>query len=1065
MPTPIEKRRGQFRALFLCIIALFFGVPSAHAELSPANLRCEYRRDPLAIDTPTPRLFWIVTSRERGEKQTAYHILVASTVAALNQDKGDLWNTGKVISDETTQMGYAGKPLRSAQQVFWKVRVWDASGEPSAWSRPATWTMGLLEPSDWSARWITPKIGVDMPALGTAQWIWFAGDGVEPPAAERFFRGTLNLPAESRVAQATMAIAVDDNWDLAINGKPVATERATDSWREYRRIDVSRQLRPGLNTITIRAENLASGPAGLIARLVVRTSGGQEFVCVTDSDWKAATEPDGSFVPVRVIGANGIQPWGTIAAQGSKNLTPPPYFRKTFAAEKTVRRALLYATALGVYELSLNGKPVSDDVLSPGWTDYRKRVHYLTYDVTKLVRPGQNAIGAILGDGWYASYLAFTGRRDFYGGNPKLRLQLDLEYTDGTHAVVGTDGSWKTRFGAIRSADMLMGTRTDTRAEMPGWNTPNFAEQGWSSASVTPDPGIIVDAQTNEPIRVTGQVSAKKRTEPRKGVFIYDMGQNMVGWVRLRVSGKPGQIITVRHGERLNPDGTLYTTNLRTAQAADTYILKGGKQTLEPAFTFHGFQYVEITGDAEPLETNAVVGRVANSDLKSTLAFGSDNPLLNKLVQNIDWGFRGNALDVPTDCPQRDERAGWMGDAQVFAKTSMFHRDAAAFYTKWLMDVRDGQFPDGSYPDVAPSFIGGGNAAWEDAGVICVYRMWEMYGDTRLIEQSWPSMVKYMDHLAKVAPEGIRSAGAFGDWLLLAGPDKSPIHGTAYYFRSAQLMAVMADAIGRPAEAEQFRNRAAMVRAVFNRRFVTPDGKVVDDNRESQTFYALALDWKLIETGKRPDAARHLTDSIREQGGHLTTGFIGTPLLLTALAGEGKSDVANTLLLRETYPSWLYQVKIGATTMWERWDGWTPEKGFQDAGMNSFNHYWLGCVGEWVYSGVGGIDTDGPAWSRVTVRPQIVGALKHAQVRYDSLRGPVESKWAKGKNGELILEVIIPANTTATIHVPARTGDTIEENGKPVAASPGVATLRQEADAAVFTVSSGRYRFKVIPKR
>ncbi|MBC8134508.1 MAG: family 78 glycoside hydrolase catalytic domain [Fibrella sp.] len=1054
--------------LSLIAFASFPGAQAAQAELAPANLQCEYKRDPLAIDAAKPRLFWNVTSRARGEHQTAYQILAASTLTDLNSDTGDLWDTGKVVSSETIQIGYAGKELRSGQQVFWKVRVWDAAGKPSGWSRPANWTMGLLTPSAWTAQWIAPQSSIttkDTPTLNKAQWIWFAADGSNPPAAKRHFQRTFQLPADIRIAQATIAISADDTWDLEINGKTVGKENAVDSWREFRTVDVSKQLRTGPNTITIHTENVEASPAGLIARLVVRTTGGQEFVCITDGDWKAASEPNGPFVAVRVIGPNGTQPWGQVPPLGSKTLTPPPYFRKTFTTEKKVRRALLYATALGVYELSLNGRRVSDDVLSPGWTDYRKRVHYLAYDVTKLVQPGQNALGAILGDGWYASYLAFTGKRDFYGGSPKLRLQLDLEYTDGSHAVVGTDGSWKTRYGAIQSADMLMGMTMDTRSEMPDWNTPVFNENGWSAVGVAPDPGIIVDAQTNEPIRVTGQVAAKKRTEPKKGVFIYDMEQNMVGWVRLTVNGKPGQKIIVRHGERLNPDGTLYTTNLRTAKVTDTYILKGGKQTLEPSFTFHGFQYVEITGDIAPLEAKAVVGQVANSDLESTLAFKSDNPLLNKLVQNIDWGFRGNALDVPTDCPQRDERAGWMGDAQVFAKTSMFHRDAPAFYTKWLMDVRDGQFPDGSYPDVAPSFIGGGNAAWEDAGVICVYRMWEMYGDKRLIEESWPSMLKYMDHLAKVAPDGVRPAGAFGDWLLLAGPDKSPIHGTAYYFRSAQLMAIMADAIGHTAEAEQFRNRAAAIRDVFNRNYVTPDGKVVDNKQESQTFYALALDWGLIETKKRPDAARHLTNSIREAGGHLTTGFIGTPLLLTALAGEGKSDVANTLLLRETYPSWLYQVKIGATTMWERWDGWTPEKGFQDPGMNSFNHYWLGCVGEWIYSGVGGIDTDGPAWSKITVRPQIVGELRHAEVKYNSLRGWVETKWVKATDGGLTLDVTIPANTTATVYVPARQGDTILENNKPVAASPGVKMVRQEASATVFAVPSGKYRFKVTPKK
>ena len=844
-------------------------------------------------------------------------------------------------------------------------------------------------------------------------------------------------------------------------------------------MDVTRFLRAGSNTLTIRAKNQKPGAAGVIARLVVLTSEGR-FAYVTDGDWKSSAEANGSYSPVRVVGVYGVSPWGRIPAQGNRTLTPPPYFRKTFVPAKTVRRALLYATALGVYKLSLNGHPVGDDVLSPGYTDYRRRVHYLAYDVTKLVLPGKNAVGAILGDGWYASFLAFTGRRHFYGGDPKLCLQLDLLYSDGTHGIVRTDGTWKTRVGALQSADMLMGTRTDTRREMPGWDAPGFDDRDWARAAVLPAPPIVVEAQPNEPIRVTAQVVAKKRTQPRKGVYVYDLGQNMVGWARLTVRGKVGQTVIARHGERLNPDGTLYTTNLRSAQATDMYILRGGTQVLEPAFTFHGFQYVEITGTAPPLEPGAVVGQVAHSDLKSTLAFDSDNPLLNKLVRNIDWGFRGNALDVPTDCPQRDERAGWMGDAQVFAKTSLFHRDAGAFYTKWLQDVRDGQAEDGAYPDVAPSILGHGNAAWEDAGVVCVYRMWEMYGDTHLVRQSWPSLLRFMQHLVAVAPEGIRQPGAFGDWLLLAGPDKSPIHGTAYYFRCAQLMEILAHAIGEQTQAAEYHALADKIRRVFNKKYVASDGKITDAAQESQTFYALALDWHIIADEKRPAAVRHLTRLIQEQGGQLTTGFIGTPQLLPALAGQGRAELATKLLLRDTFPSWLYQVKIGATTLWERWDGWTPEKGFQDAGMNSFNHYWLGCVGEWIYTGVGGMDTDGAGWRKISIKPQISGGLKRAAVRYDSIRGRVESRWQKLKNGGLQLDVTIPANTTATVYVPAqRTSFIRETDGTPNAAvkNPqqniprtdyrmprGVTLIHRNHTEAVYTLPSGTYHFTVTPR-
>ncbi len=1056
-------RRMDFAMLrVLTLLFLAIGLASAaKASVTPFDLRCEYTTDPLAIVAENPRLFWKERGSGRGQKQTAYQILVADSREHLAHNEGDLWDSGRVSSDETIQIPYQGKSLASNQRVYWKVRVWDEKEKVSRWSKPATWTMGFLHSTDWTAKWIgyAPPPTVPTVSITEAKWIWHAADGETPPAGSRWFRGTLNLPADVSITSAQLAITADDRYTVSVNG---GASHSGDSWRTYQTYDVTHDLHPGPNTVQVTAENASAGPAGVIARLVVTTSTGT-FQLVTDRTWETAESTTASFTPARVIGDYGTAPWGNINASNTVGRTPPPYFRKTFPIAKPIRRAVLYATALGVYELSLNGKRVSNDILSPGWTDFRKRVHYLAYDVTPLVKSGPNVLGAILGDGWYASYLAFTGRHHFYGGEPKLRLQLQLDYSDGTQETVGTDSTWKTAYGPIQGADMLMGCATDTRKEIPGWNTADFDDSLWKTATVQTDPALQIDSQPNEPIRPTGYLRAQKRSEPKPGVYLYDIGQNMVGWTRLTVAGQAGQTVTVRCGERLNPDGTLYTTNLRSARATDTYILKGGRQTLEPKFTFHGFQYVEVTGTKTPPSLRDVVGVVIDSDLQSTLAFNSDNPLLNRLVLNIDWGYRGNSLDVPTDCPQRDERAGWMGDAQVFAKTAMFHRDAAPFYTKWLWDVEDGQFPDGSLPDVAPSILGGGNAAWEDAGVITAYRLYEMYGDTEVIRQHWASLTRFMEHLATVAPDGIRSAGAYGDWLLLDGPQQSPIHGTAYYYRSASLMAIMAQAIGRTDEATQYRALTEKIRDAFRTHFVTDDGHVADKGQESQTFYALALEWDLLPEAERPLAVARLQEMLQKRGGHLATGFIGTPVLLDGLARAGQASTSNALLLTETYPSWLYQVKLGATTMWERWDGWTPDRGFQDPGMNSFNHYWLGCVGEWIYTGVAGIDTDGPGWGKITIHPHVAGSLKRVRCRYDSIRGPIESKWEKHTDGSLTLRITIPANVTATVYVPARTIDQVTEGGKPATAAPGVTFLRQALASTVFSVGSGKYTFKVSP--
>ncbi|MGC4046197.1 MAG: family 78 glycoside hydrolase catalytic domain [Armatimonas sp.] len=979
------------------------------SALTPERLRCEYRENPLAVDGEHPRLSWIVTN---GQAQTAYQIQAGSKPGA-----SDLWDTGKVASEETLHHPYEGKALRSGQQVFWRVGVWDEAGKLT-WSKTASFTKGIGQ-NDWKASWIqAPVPGAAAmaagPSLEKASWIWKQESGAQPAKGIAWFTLKFDRPAGAKVQ---IAITADDAYQIQLNGKDVSGATGS-SWRESQVHDLTEAASAGANTLRIRVENGEVGFAGLLANLRVGT---REYP--TNIDWVA-----GEGERVKVLGPYGMQPWGQ-PQKGSVNaMTPPPHFRGNVVLEKPIARAILYATALGVYELGLNGKGIDNDVLSPGWTEYRKRVHYVAYDVTKKLKQGENTLEAQLGDGWYASYLAFTGRRHYYGGDPKLKLQLAVTYTDGTQATFGTGRDWKWANGGIKYADMLMGVSEDTRV------TPT----DWKAVQVAEDPGILVEAHPAEPIRPTVTIKAINRTEPKPGVYVYNIGQNLSGWAKITVTGKPGQTITVRHAERLNPDGTAYFTNLRAAKATDTYILKGGKQTLEPKFTFHGFQYVEITGCDTPPATKDVAGVAVNSHMESTLAIDTSNPLLNKLVQNIDWGFRGNALDVPTDCPQRDERAGWTGDAQVFAKTALFTRGSGAFFSKWLVDlIEDSQREDGALGDVAPyiNAVGHGNAAWEDSGVIVTYRMWEMQNDTQVIKDHWAGLTRYMEHLAKSAPDGIRGPGSYGDWLLLDGPQRSDVHGTAYYARCADLMAQMASEIGKPAEAAKYRDTAVKVRQAFIEKFVTSDGQVQDGGKTSQTFYALALDWNLVPTNLRAQTAMHLERLLKNRGGKLATGFIGTPLLLPALAGSGREAMAADLLLSETYPSWLYQVKLGSTTMWERWDGWTPEKGFQDAGMNSFNHYWLGCVGEWLVTGVSGIDTDGPGWKKITLKPYFAPKLNKVSTTYDSVRGRIVSRWERQKNGVVRWEVEVPANTVATAYLPGGKTETLKP-GKHTLLSP-----------------------------
>jgi alpha-L-rhamnosidase len=780
------------------------------------------------------------------------------------------------------------------------------------------------------------------------------------------------------------------------------------------------------------------------------------------SDWEGAwisagEDPDQDFDP----------PTGEQYDDLANGLAPSPYLRKVFSLDRPVRRARLYATARGVYELSINGQRVGEDVLAPGWTDYDQRVQYQTYDVTQLLAEGPNVLGAVLGDGWFAGFVGFDPkhRGALYGPRPQLLAQLDVEYEDGTAEGITTDGSWRRSTGPILFSDLLMGESYDARKEMPGWAEPGFGDSDWYGVEVEEIGDSNLVAQPDEGIRVTEEVEAKTVTEPRDGVYVFDMGRNMVGWVRLTVEGEAGTEITLRHAEAMNPDGTIYTTNLRSARATDRYILGGGSEEVyEPRFTFHGFRYVEVTGYPGEPPLGVVTGRVVHSATPPSGSFGCSSPMVNELQENIVWGQRGNFLSVPTDCPQRDERLGWMGDAQVFVRTASFNMDVAAFFEKWMTDVEDAQSHEGAFPDVAPLLKGSGlidlrwgAPAWGDAGVIVPWTIYRTYGDTRIIERHYDAMTRWMEYLRGANPDLIRKnrmGNNYGDWLSPKG-DHTPKHllATAYWAYDTKLMAEMAEALGREDDAREYRNLNENIKAAFNGAYVSSEGRIEGD---TQTCYLLALHMDLLPEELRSAAADHLVRTIEREDWHLSTGFVGVGYLCPVLTETGYTDVAYRLLENETYPSWGYTVKNGATTIWERWDGWTEENGFQSPNMNSFNHYSLGSVGEWLYRYVAGIDLGAPGYGRIVIHPRPGGSLTHARAEYDSVRGLVSSSW-KIEDDRFVLEVLIPPNTTATVHVPSTDG--VSEAGRPVDEADGVEFLRAGGGETVLSIGSGRYEF------
>lgn len=791
-----------------------------------------------------------------------------------------------------------------------------------------------------------------------------------------------------------------------------------------------------------------------------------EMGLLESSDWEGAWISLGEGPPQDVD-----PPTGDEFDDVGNGLDPCPYLRKEFRLEKPVRRARLYATARGLYEPYLNGERVGEDVLAPGWTDYRERIQYQTYDVTGLLAEGRNALGIVLGDGWYAGFIGFDPkhRGAHYGSRAHLLAQLEVEYEDGTAWRVASDGSWKCSTGPILYSDFLVGEFYDAREEMPGWNEPGFDDSDWYPVAVDDGERPVLVAQPDEGARVTEDVAAKAVTEPKPGVYVFDMGQNIVGWVRLKVEGEAGTEVTLRHAEALNPDGTIYTTNLRFARATDHYVLSGGGEELyEPRFTFHGFRYVEVTGYPGEPPLEAITGRVIHSATPPVGSFECSSAMVNQLQNNIVWGQRDNFLSIPTDCPQRDERLGWMGDAQIFARTATFNMDVAAFFEKWMVDVEDAQSTDGAFPDVAPlfgerseAFLSRGAPAWGDAGVIVPWTIYKVYEDARIVKRHYDAMTGWMEYLRESNPDLLRRnrlGNNYGDWLSPKG-DHTPkdLLATAYWAYDARLMAEMAHAIGRHEDARGYGELFEGIRGAFNEAYVAHDGRMEGD---TQTCYVLALHMDLLSDGLRPATAEHLVAAIEREGWHLSTGFVGVGYLCPVLTEAGHSDVAYRLLNTETFPSWGYTIRNGATTIWERWDGWTEENGFQSPNMNSFNHYSLGSVGEWLYRYVAGIDMaqDGVGYDRIVIRPRPDGSMTYARAEYDSVRGRISSGWEVSE-GEIRLRATIPANTTAVIHVPTADPNGTTEAGRPARESEGVEFLGAEDGAAIFAVGSGDYEF------
>ncbi len=758
-----------------------------------------------------------------------------------------------------------------------------------------------------------------------------------------------------------------------------------------------------------------------------------------------------------------------------KKSNPPSMLRRLFLLKKPVSDARIYATSMGLYEMELNGKRVGDQYFTPGWTAYDFRYQYQAYDVTSQIKTGENCLGATLGDGWFRGNLVWNGNRNSYGKKLALLAQLVITYKDGSRDIVATDNQWKAATGPILDSDIYNGETYDARLERPGWSQTGYNDQDWKGVAILESPKAKVVAPFGPPVRKIEEIKPVKLIKTPAGETVLDMGQNMVGWIRIRLQAPTGTTISLKHAEVLDKAGNLYTENLRGAKQTVQYIAKGGGiEIYEPHFTFQGFRFVAVSGWPGTPALDAFTGVVIHSDLTPTGSFACSNPLINQLQHNIIWGQKGNFLDVPTDCPQRDERLGWTGDTQAFSRTASFNFDSASFYTKWLKDLAFDQQEDGAIPHVIPNVIShktrkgdSASAGWADSALIVPWNVYLSYGDLRLLDQQYESMKAWVEYMRRAAGERYlwNTGFTFGDWLAFA-TDQSDYPGattdkdlvqTAYFAYSTQILAKTAALLGKNDDAAVYSTLVENIKAAFLKEFVTPNGRL---SSNTQTAYSLALAFDLLPESLRKTAAARLAQDVTKFQ-HITTGFLGAPLICHVLSDYGYMDEAYMLLNRKEYPSWLYPVTQGATTIWERWDGQKPDGSFQDKGMNSFNHYAYGAIGEWLYRVVAGIEIDPqqPAYKHILIQPHPGGNLTSAQASIDSIHGRVVSSWEL-KEGKLILRVEIPANTTATIRLPKAARDKVKESGQPLQSSPGISGIRQTEEAVFANVGSGNYLFE-----
>ncbi|MFD1255451.1 glycoside hydrolase family 78 protein [Mucilaginibacter terrae] len=1064
--------------LILLVVTCCFNMPLAgQTNTVLTGLRCEYAVNPIGIDALQPRLSWITQATGRSWQQSAYRILVASSVKNLQTNKGDLWDSKKQLSTASNQVIYRGKPLTSHQLCFWKVMSWDTNNHVSGWSAPANWEMGVLKDIDWQAGWIGRNNVVyneyDNTLTGS-NWIWHPkfNNSINCIFTKAFSVSNKKIKdayllytAENVTTAQLNQIGLKD--DKEVNQKPV---NPNEKWKQLKKVTISNWLKPGNNTLTFTARG-GSKQAGLVCRLLITYIDNSKTLVISDSTWKANYQLTSSAAPddaiaAKVIAPFGEKPWLPLIYNPPAT-QPAPYLRKAFTVTGAVKRARIYACAPGFAELRLNGKKVgANRERDPGFTRFDKRLLYATYDVTAQLKIGKNALGAILGTGWYDVHdlAVWNLEKAPWRGRPRLKLQLFVEYTDGRTQTICSGPGWKVADGPIRFDGIYTGEVYDANKEINGWDLSSYTDKTWKDAVTMPDPGGKMVALSCPPVGIAKTIKPIAITEPKTGVYVVDMGENFSGHTQLNISAPKGTVITMRYAEYLDDKGMIGRGNIESFMApsappqlfqTDRYICKGkGVENWEQRFSYSGFRYVEVTGLPFKPTLDNFRGRFAYTMFEEDGKFECDNQLINNIQKIILQAYLSNSQNIPTDCPQR-EKNGWTADAHLAADLGIMNYNAASFYAKWLDDIADSQLPDGLIPVIVPSANWGEHwdPEWTSAYHIIAWDLYQYYGDIRILEKHYDRLKLYVDKLTLQRKNNLIKGYSYGDWAFYDTQTSKVLTANAYLYLDAEILTKIARLLNKPDDAATYARMANEVKNAFNSKFLNTATSLYDNG--SQCALATPLYFDMVPPQDNEKVFNALLKKI-DSAGHIDAGILGTKHLLRTLSDHNRTNLAYQLVNTTKNPGWGYFVDKGATSLWGGWGRkGTPNRG-------SLNHIMFGDVSAWFYRDLAGIQPhpEYPGFKHFVIKPGFAGDLKHVKAHYNSVYGLINVEWNKQGNS-IVLNIHVPANTSATVYLPAQLAEGVKEGDKQLTEVKDITDAGQKDGYRVLKVGSGSYSFKM----